>query len=98
MAVFVSPRVKTELDDIWLHTATESVSIDIASRLSSQSPIISFSYRSIRTSGRRRDDLRAGLRSVTVDNDIIIYRVEGSNVRVLHVVHGRRDIKSVIRH
>jgi hypothetical protein len=49
MAVFVSPRVKTELDDIWLHIATESVSIDIASRLSSQSPIISFSYRSIRT-------------------------------------------------
>jgi len=48
--------------------------------------------------GRRRDDLRAGLRSVTVDNYIIIYRVEGSNVRILHVVHGRRDIKSVIRH
>jgi hypothetical protein len=33
MAVFVSPRVKTELDDIWLPITTESVSIDIASRV-----------------------------------------------------------------
>jgi len=98
MAVFVSPRVRAELDDIWRHTATESASIDIANRV-----VESITDQFVQLSkhphlGRRRDDLRPGLRSVTVSSYIVIYRVDGSNVRILHVVHGRRDIKSAIRH
>jgi len=98
MAVFVSPRVKSELDDIWLHIAAESASIDVASRV-----VDSITDQLVQLSkhpqlGRRRDDLRSGLRSLTVGSYIVIYRVEGSNVRILHMVHGRRDIKSVIRH
>ncbi len=98
MAVFVSPRVKSELDDIWHHIAAESDSVDVASRV-----VDSITDQFVQLSkhpqlGRRRDDLRSGLRSVTVGSYIVIYRVEGSNVRILHVVHGRRDIKSVIRH
>jgi toxin ParE1/3/4 len=98
MAVFVSPRVKSELDDIWLYVATESASIDVASQI-----IDSITEQFVRLSkhpqlGRRRDDLRLGLRSITVGSYIVIYRVEGSNVRILHVVHGRRDIKSAVRH
>jgi toxin ParE1/3/4 len=97
MAVFVSPRVKAELEDIWHHIATHSVSIDIANRV-----VESITDQFVQLSkhphlGRRRDDLRPGMRSVTVGSYIVIYRVEGSNVRILHVVHGRRDIKSVIR-
>ena len=86
------------MDDIWLHIAAESASIDIASRV-----VDSITDQFVQLSkhpqlGRRRDDLRSGLRSLTVGSYIVIYRVEGSNVRILHVVHGRRDIKSVIRH
>ena len=48
--------------------------------------------------GRRRDDIRKGLRSINAGSYVIIYRVERINIRILHVVHGRRDIKSAIRH
>lgn len=98
MAVFVSPCVKAELDDIWHHIATNSVSIDIANRV-----VESITDQFVQLSkhphlGRRRDDLRPGLRSVVVGSYIVIYRVQGNNVRILHVVHGHRDIETVVRH
>jgi len=97
MAFRVSPEVEAELDDIWLYIAEESASIDVADRvvdsiteqflLLSRHPYL----------GRTRDDLRRGLRSVTVGSYVVIYRVDGGEVRILHVVHGRRDIKQVVR-
>ena len=47
--------------------------------------------------GRRRDnDLRRGLRSLSVSGYVIIYRPEKQDVLILHVVHGRRDIQAVL--
>jgi toxin ParE1/3/4 len=47
--------------------------------------------------GCRRDtDLRPGLRSFPVGEYIIIYRVEGGDVLVLHVTRGSRDINSLV--
>jgi len=47
--------------------------------------------------GRRRDDdLRPGLRSVSVSGYVIIYRIENEDVLILHVVHGRRDIQTLL--
>ena len=47
--------------------------------------------------GRRRDDdLRPGLRSVPVSGYVIIYRIENEDVLILHVVHGRRDIQTLL--
>ena len=43
--------------------------------------------------GRRRDDLRPGMRSFTADDYVIVYRiVEEESVLILHIVHGSRDI------
>jgi toxin ParE1/3/4 len=48
--------------------------------------------------GRRRDeDLRPGMRSFPVGEYVILYRVEGNDVRVLHVVRGSRDIEGLFR-
>ena len=98
MAFRVSPQVETELDDIWLHIATQSSSAGIADRV-----VDSITNQFVLLSrhpylGRRRDDLRSGLRSVTVGSYVVIYRVEESDVRVLHVLHGRRDITKIVRH
>jgi toxin ParE1/3/4 len=41
----------------------------------------------------RNQDLGAGLRSFPVGEYIIIYSVEGPDVFILRVVHGRRDIE-----
>jgi toxin ParE1/3/4 len=46
--------------------------------------------------GRRRDeDLRLGMRSFAVGKYLILYRVEGDDVLILHVVRGSRDIEAL---
>ena len=86
-----------ELDDIWYYVATESSSIEAAERLLnaindqfallSKHPLL----------GRSRDDLRPGLRSITVGAYVVLYRVEDEDVVILHVLQGRRDIRSVLQ-
>jgi toxin ParE1/3/4 len=46
--------------------------------------------------GRRRDDLRPNLRSFPVGDYVIFYQTEGSDVLILHVLHGRRDIAALL--
>jgi plasmid stabilization system protein ParE len=48
--------------------------------------------------GRRRDqDLRPGLRSLTIDDYVIIHRIiDGDMVLILRVVHGSRDITALL--
>jgi toxin ParE1/3/4 len=97
MAIRTSPEAEAELDDIWYYIATESSSIEVAERLLdaineqfvllSKHPLL----------GRRRDDLRPGLRSVTVGAYVVLYRVEDEDVVILHVLQGRRDIRSVLQ-
>ena len=97
MTLIISPQVETELDEIWLYIATESSSIDVADRVVksiTEQFLLLLKHPFL---GRRRHDLRPSLRSVTVGSYIIIYRVEGDEVRILHVMHGRRDIKDLVR-
>ena len=66
MAVLVSPQVKAELDDIWIYIARESASSNIADRV-----VDTITETFVRLSkhpnlGRRRDDLRQGLRSLAL--------------------------------
>jgi plasmid stabilization system protein ParE len=62
----VSAQVESELDDIWLYIAMESASINVADRVVDSITQQFFLLSKHPYSGRRRDDLRAGLRSVTV--------------------------------
>jgi toxin ParE1/3/4 len=43
-------------------------------------------------SGRARDEVRRGLRSLVVYPHVIFYRVTGSNVDIVRVLNGRRDL------
>lgn len=47
--------------------------------------------------GRLRDDLRPGLRSLPVDRYVVIYRVLGDVVEIVTIVHGSRDVDTVVR-
>jgi toxin ParE1/3/4 len=97
MAIRTSPEAESELDDVWYYIATESSSIEVAERmldainnqfaLLSKHPLL----------GRSRDDLRLGLRSITVGVYVVLYRVEHEDVVILHVLQGRRDIRSVLQ-
>ena len=93
----VSPQALAALDDIWINLARESGSVDAADRqvqavaarfpLLEQWPLV----------GRARDDLRAGLRSYPVGQYLIIYRMEGADVLILHIIHASRDLDAVLR-
>lgn len=98
MAHRLSREAEAELDDIWRYTATKSSSFEIADRL-----IDSISERFFLLSryphiGRRRDhDVRPGLRTFLVGEYIIIYRTEGEDVLVLHVLRGSRNIQALLQ-
>jgi toxin ParE1/3/4 len=90
----LSPEAEAELDDIWIHIARESGSIDIATRLLESITERFWLLAQFPYLGRRRDDdLRPGLRSFAADEYVIIYLVvENDVVLILHVAHGSRDI------
>jgi toxin ParE1/3/4 len=96
MALRYGPQVEAELDDIWFYIARESGSIDIAERLVASITEHFFLLSRHPQLGRRRDDLRAGLRSLSVGGYLVIYRIEGPDVLIFHVLHGRRDIKALV--
>jgi toxin ParE1/3/4 len=93
MAHRLAPQARADLDDIWLYLARESGSETIADNqidaltrrfyLLSEHPRV----------GRARDqDLGPGMRSFPCGNYVIIYDIDGEDVRMLRVVHGRRNI------
>jgi len=88
----LASEVESGLDDIWLYSATESGSTEIATRLveaiTGRFPLLAEDP----FSGRSRDhDLRVGLRSFAVEKYVILYRIEGDSAIILHVMHGSRD-------
>lgn len=45
--------------------------------------------------GRKRDDLAAGVRSSTVGDYLIFYRVLNGILEIAHILHGRRNLKRI---
>jgi toxin ParE1/3/4 len=97
MSVLVSRKVRAELDAIWSHIATESGSLEIADRAVDAITDTLLQLSRYPQLGRQRDDLRPGIRSLAVGSYLVIYRPQGNNVRILHVVHGSRNISSIVR-
>jgi len=97
MAHRVSRQAEADLDDVWYYIATESGAIEVADRF-----IDSLTYRFFLLAnhpymGRARDEeFGAGSRSFTVSDYVILYRVEGKDVWILRVVHGRRDLEALL--
>jgi len=99
MAHRVAPEVEAELDSIWYYVAKESGSIEIADRLIESITERFYLLTCHPHIGRRRDeDLRPGLRSFSVGEYVIIYRIEKQDVLILHVFRGCRDLKALLRH
>jgi len=95
----LAPEAEAELDGIWYYVAKESGSIEIADRLIDSLTDRFFLLASHPYVGRRRDDdLRPGLRSFPVGEYVVIYRVEGEDVLILHVVRGSRNLEALFGH
>lgn len=46
--------------------------------------------------GRRREELRTGLRSFPVGNHLVFYRVWPERVDVLRILHGARNLEELL--
>lgn len=96
MASRVSPQAEADLDDIWLYVARNSGSLEIANRLVDSITdrvlhLVRFPY-----IGRARDrELGSRLRTFPVGEYVIVYFIDGPDVSVLRVVHGRRDLEKL---
>jgi len=95
MAHRLAPQVEVELDEIWYYIARDSGSMEIADRLIDAITDRFFLLGNHPYVGRLRDDLRPGLRSFPAGQYVIIYRINGIDVVILHVMHGRRDIEAM---
>ncbi len=95
----LSPEAEADLDAIWIHIARNSGRTDIATRVVERVTERFWLLVQFPCMGRRRDeDLRPGLRSLTVDDYVIIHRIEDEMVLILHVVHGSRDLAELFGH
>ena len=67
--------------------------MDVATRLIDSITHRFFFLATVPYGGRARDeDFGAGSRSIAVGEYVIVYCVDGNDVLILRVVHGRRDL------
>jgi toxin ParE1/3/4 len=93
----LAPEAAADLDAIWYYMARESGEAEIADHLVESIAARFALLVSFPQLGRRRDDLRPGLRSFPVGEYLILYRIEEADVLVLHVTHGHRDSEALFR-
>lgn len=91
--IVVSPESRTDLVDIWKflssrnRTATARIMRDIATRFET---LLDFPE-----AGIKRDELKKGLRSFPVGNYLVFYFITADGIKIVRVLHGRRDIESL---
>jgi toxin ParE1/3/4 len=97
MQIRLSPQAEGDLEEIALYLTGESGSIEAAERIIDSILETLDLLGILPYIGRKRDDdLGAGVRSIPVESYLICYRVKGREVQVIRVLHGRRDIQSIL--
>lgn len=96
MAHRVAGEAEADLDGIWLYVATQSGDIDVANLLIDRITDRFFFLATFPHGGRSRDDdFGLGTRSFPVGEYVIVYCVDGGDVLILRVVHGKRNIEEL---
>jgi toxin ParE1/3/4 len=89
-----SPAADEDLIRIWGHIADESKVA--ADRVYDRIVERIFDLADFPDMGPGRSEIAVDLRSLTVMNYIILYRVEMDRVVIVRVVHGARDLSSLM--
>ena len=96
MAHRLTVQAEADLDQIWSYIVKESGNIEIDRRQIASITDRFFLPANHPEVGRARDaDLGPGRRSYPVDRYVIVYRIDGSDVLILRVAHGSRDIAAL---
>ena len=95
--IVLLPEAEAELDNIWDYVAKDGGSTEIADRLIDSIAERFYLQACHPHIGRRRDeDLRPGLCSFPVGEYVVIYRLKGEDVLILHVLRGSRNIEALL--
>src|SRR4029078_467770 len=86
-----APRADRDMLDIWHYYASEA-SDEAADKIAGQIMTAARRVGGLPLSGRPRDDLRAGVRSVLAHPYVLFYRVTENGVQILRVLHERRNL------
>jgi toxin ParE1/3/4 len=85
-----------DLTEIWRYLA-EDASATVADRQLEAILAGSERLRDWPHLGRERWDLRPGLRSIGAPPYLIFYRIAGTSIEVVRVLHGRRDPGAIFK-
>lgn len=97
MAHRLSPHARADIDEIAYYVALEGGSLETADRLLESIYQRCLLLGEYPHAGRRRDDLRPGLRVFPSGQHLLVYRVEGNDVLIQRVVRGNRDLAALLR-
>jgi toxin ParE1/3/4 len=89
-----SPEAEHDLLAIWIYVAREA-SPDVADE---QLRFVDRACEALAQwphSGRARDELFRGVRSIAVEAYVVFYRVGNSAIEIVRVLHGRRDVDAI---
>jgi toxin ParE1/3/4 len=93
--VSLSAEADADLFEIWDYLASEA-SERVADRQLRRIEAAFERLKSWPYSGRKRDEMVVGMRSVPTDQYVVSYRVHADTVEVIRVLHGRRDFASIL--
>ena len=93
MILVRTKRARQDLIDIWLYVATEDQDaadavldgIDAKCQLLVRHPLL----------GPSREDIRPGFRYLRAGQYLVLYQVDESVVRIVRVLHERRDLNGI---
>jgi toxin ParE1/3/4 len=89
----ISPRASSDLIEIWIYIADDSVA--------NADAFIDKLYQAIQAlgrqpgSGRHREELAPGIQSFPFGRYIIFYRAVTSGIEIVRVLHSARDIENI---
>ena len=89
----ISPRASSDLIEIWIYIADDSVA--------NADAFIDKLYQAIQAlgrqpgSGRHREELAPGIQSFPFGRYIIFYRAVTSGIEIVRVLHSGRDIENI---
>jgi toxin ParE1/3/4 len=96
MRIRIAKQARTDLDEIWLYVAQESGSMDAATRLISAITDRFALFARFPFIGKSlQDSPRPDVRTFPVNNYVIFYSTRAGEVRILRIIHSRRDAFSV---
>jgi toxin ParE1/3/4 len=96
MRIRLAPQARADLDAIWLFFARESGSDVLATRIVESVADKFGLFAKFPYIGKELDSDRCpGLRTFPINNYIIFYRIKAGEIRILRIIHSKRDARAV---